>query len=141
MSSAEPHRPVRADGIDARQRLLGAGLKLFAEHGFEKTSVRALAQEAQVNLGAISYYFGDKEGLYRAVFTDPSICGAPEDLVAFADPGRPLAAALRIFYVEFLAPLKRGAAGARARHEARGPRPAPPRAVDRRPRGALLRLP
>jgi AcrR family transcriptional regulator len=108
MSSAEPHHPVRADGIDARQRLLGAGLKLFAEHGFEKTSVRALAQEAQVNLGAISYYFGDKEGLYRTLFTDPSICGSPEDLVAFADPGRPLAAALRMFYVEFLAPLKRG---------------------------------
>ena len=108
MSPAEPHHPVRADGIDARHRLLFAGLALFAEHGFEKTSVRALAKAAQVNLGAISYYFGDKEGLYRSLFTDPSICGVPEDLVAFAEPGRPMAEALRMFYVDFLAPLKRG---------------------------------
>jgi AcrR family transcriptional regulator len=108
MSPAAPHQPVRADGIDARQRLLTAGLALFAEQGFEKTSVRALARAAQVNLGAISYYFGDKEGLYRALFTDPAICGAPQDLVAFAEPGRPLSSALRMFYSEFLAPLKRG---------------------------------
>jgi AcrR family transcriptional regulator len=109
MSPATPHHPVRADGIDARQRLLAAGLKLFAEQGFEKTSVRALAQAAQVNLGAISYYFGDKEGLYRALFSEPpGGVASPQDLVAFADPGRPLAEALRLFYVDFLAPLKLG---------------------------------
>jgi AcrR family transcriptional regulator len=51
-----PHQPVRSDGIDARQRLLAAGLKLFAEQGFEQTSVRALAREAGVNLAAVSYY-------------------------------------------------------------------------------------
>ena len=61
MSSASAHHPVRAVGIDARHRLLFAGLALFAERGFEKTSVRALAQEAQVNLGAISYFQGGKK--------------------------------------------------------------------------------
>lgn len=107
MSPTAPHQPVRSDGIDARQRLLAAGLKLFAEQGFEKTSVRALAQAAQVNLGAISYYFGDKEGLYRAIFSEPpGGPGSPQDLVAFAEPGRPLAEAMRLFYVDFLAPLK-----------------------------------
>ena len=46
--------------------------------------------------------------LLAVIFTGPSICGAPADLVAFAEPGRSLAAAMRMFYVEFLAPLKRG---------------------------------
>lgn len=108
MPPTAPHQPVRSDGIDARQRLLAAGLKLFAEQGFEKTSVRAIAQAAQVNLGAISYYFGDKEGLYRALFSEPPGGGPVEQLVAFADPGRPLAEALRMFYEDFLAPLKMG---------------------------------
>jgi AcrR family transcriptional regulator len=99
---------ARSDGAQARERLLYAALRRFAASGFERTSVRDIAQAAGANVSAVGYYFGDKEGLYRTLFTDPSICGAPEDLVAFADPGRPLAAALRMFYVEFLAPLKRG---------------------------------
>jgi AcrR family transcriptional regulator len=108
MSPALPHHPVRADGIDARQRLLAAGLTLFAEHGFEKTSVRALVQAAQVNLGAVSYYFGDKEGLYRAVFSEPPVSGDPQQTTRFADPSLPLQEAMRRFYNEFLEPLKHG---------------------------------
>jgi AcrR family transcriptional regulator len=108
MSPAVPHHPVRSDGIDARQRLLASGLRLFAEQGFEKTSVRAIAQDAQVNVGAIGYYFGDKEGLYRALFAEPPVAGAPQRPAAFAEPGRPLAEAFRMFYGEFLEPLKQG---------------------------------
>lgn len=102
------HQPSRADGIDARQRLMAAGLRLFAEHGFEKTSVRALAQQAQVNLGAVSYYFGDKEGLYRALFAAPPIAHSPHGPTDFADAGRPLRDAMRLFYADFLEPLKHG---------------------------------
>jgi TetR/AcrR family transcriptional regulator, regulator of cefoperazone and chloramphenicol sensitivity len=64
-------KPLRSDGQQARLRLLDAGLTLFADKGFAQTSTREIAQTAQVNVAAISYYFGDKEGLYRAVFTDP----------------------------------------------------------------------
>ena len=64
-------KPLRIDGQQARLRLLDAGLTLFADKGFAQTSTREIAQTAQVNVAAISYYFGDKEGLYRAVFTDP----------------------------------------------------------------------
>ena len=107
MASAPPHQPVRADGIEARQRLLAAGLKLFAEHGFGRTSVRALAQAARVNIGAVGYYFGDKEGLYRALFSEPPI-GDPHRSLAFADPSLSVPDAMRRFYAEFLAPLKLG---------------------------------
>lgn len=42
--------------------------KLFAESGYEGTSVRDIAQEAGVNVAMISYYFGSKEKLFQAVF-------------------------------------------------------------------------
>lgn len=54
-------------GIDAKERLLQTAIKVFAKYGFEGASTRILTQEAQVNISAISYYFGDKTGLYRAV--------------------------------------------------------------------------
>lgn len=41
---------------------------MFAERGFAGTSVRELAKKAQVNVSAISYYFKDKAGLYRATY-------------------------------------------------------------------------
>ncbi len=56
-----------ARGEDTRRRLLNAALDLFGSLGFEATSTRALAERAGVNLPAIQYYFGSKEGLYRAV--------------------------------------------------------------------------
>jgi AcrR family transcriptional regulator len=64
-------RILRADGVQARQRLLETALRMFAEKGYAKTSVRELAKAAQVNVSAVSYYFGDKAALYRAVFNDP----------------------------------------------------------------------
>jgi len=45
-------------------RLLDAAENLFAEHGFEGTSVRDLAAAADCNLAAVNYYFGSKERLY-----------------------------------------------------------------------------
>jgi AcrR family transcriptional regulator len=66
-----PTKSLRSDGLEARNRLLDAALALFAEKGFAKTSTREIAQAAHANIASISYYFGDKEGLYRAVFEDP----------------------------------------------------------------------
>ena len=42
--------------------------KLFAKNGFAGTSVRDIAQEADVNVSMISYYFGSKEKLIEALF-------------------------------------------------------------------------
>ena len=54
-------------GEDTRRRILEAAFELFASDGFEGASTRTLAERAGVNLPAIQYYFGSKEGLYRAV--------------------------------------------------------------------------
>jgi len=42
--------------------------KLFAEKGFDGTSVRDISEEAGVNLAMISYYFGSKEKLMERLF-------------------------------------------------------------------------
>ena len=57
-------------GEDTRRRILGVALELFAADGFEGASTRSLAERAGVNLPAIQYYFGSKEGLYRAVVAE-----------------------------------------------------------------------
>jgi len=92
---------------DARHRLLAAGLRLFAEQGYSKTSTRELADAARVNIASISYYFGDKAGLYRAAFIEPM--GEPEaDIARYAGATMSLRQALGGFYASFLEPLKQG---------------------------------
>jgi AcrR family transcriptional regulator len=51
---------------DTRQRLIDAALVVFGAYGFEGASTRVIAERAGANLAAIPYYFGGKEGLYRA---------------------------------------------------------------------------
>lgn len=100
-------RAPEATTEDARARLVAAGLRLFAQHGYAKTSTRELAEAAQVNVASISYYFGDKAGLYRAVFTEP--LGNPcDDVSRYSGAQQPLEDALRAFYDGFLEPLKQG---------------------------------
>ena len=50
-----------------KKRLLDAGERLFAEHGFAGASAREITAEAGTSLQAINYHFGSKEGLFRAV--------------------------------------------------------------------------
>ncbi|HHQ47263.1 MAG TPA: TetR/AcrR family transcriptional regulator [Acidobacteria bacterium] len=52
---------------DTRQRLLDAASELFARSGFRGASVRDICDAARANPGAISYHFGSKRQLYRAV--------------------------------------------------------------------------
>jgi AcrR family transcriptional regulator len=37
--------------------------KLFSEYGFDGTSIRTIAKEAEINIAMISYYFGSKDKL------------------------------------------------------------------------------
>jgi TetR/AcrR family transcriptional regulator, regulator of cefoperazone and chloramphenicol sensitivity len=53
-----------AERDDARSRLIEAAMELFAEKGYEGTSVRDLATAAGVNVAAVSYHFGSKDALY-----------------------------------------------------------------------------
>ncbi|WP_157889218.1 CerR family C-terminal domain-containing protein [Herminiimonas arsenitoxidans] len=97
-------RKQRSDGAEARTRLLQMALRLFADKGFSKTSTREIAQAAGVNIASIKYYFGDKAGLYRAVFTEPM--GTSCDYIPVNSDTFTLHESLAEFFKNFLEPLK-----------------------------------
>lgn len=106
-TSAGDPSPLPKFTEDARDRLLHAGLRLFAQQGFNKTSTRELAEAAAVNVASISYYFGDKAGLYRAVFLGPPE-STHQDIARYSGAGLTLAQALAGFFAGFLEPLRQG---------------------------------
>jgi TetR/AcrR family transcriptional regulator, regulator of cefoperazone and chloramphenicol sensitivity len=55
-----------AKGEETRQRILDAALKAFGAASFKAVTTRRISQTAGVSLPTLQYYFGDKEGLYRA---------------------------------------------------------------------------
>jgi TetR/AcrR family transcriptional regulator, regulator of cefoperazone and chloramphenicol sensitivity len=87
---------------DARSRLLQAALLQFAQHGFSAASTRAIAQEAQTNVASISYHFGDKEGLYKAVLGE-SASDVSQAFAKLSSPDLNLQQALAGIYTGFLA--------------------------------------
>jgi AcrR family transcriptional regulator len=54
-------------GKERREQLLDVGRRLFAEKGFEGTSVEEIAATAQVSKPVVYEHFGGKEGLYAVV--------------------------------------------------------------------------
>jgi len=56
-----------AEKLNGRERLIQAAAKLFGRDGFEGTSLRTIADEANVSWGLVRFYFGSKEGLREAV--------------------------------------------------------------------------
>ncbi len=54
-------------GAQARSRIIDTALDMFGNYGYDGVSVRRLCEGAGVNVGAVTYHFGGKEGLYKAV--------------------------------------------------------------------------
>ncbi len=55
-------------GPETRARILDAAEELFARHGFDATSMRMITGSAGVNLAAVNYHFGGKDGLIQELF-------------------------------------------------------------------------
>lgn len=51
-----------------RERLLEAAADVFAADGFRNARIQTICRQAGANIAAAHYHFGDKEGLYTAVF-------------------------------------------------------------------------
>lgn len=62
MSGMETRKP------DRRQAILLAAEKLFSLRGYHGVSIRQIADEADVPLALVGYYFGQKHELFRAIF-------------------------------------------------------------------------
>lgn len=61
-------RPRRSNGEATRKRLVAEATQLFAERGYEATSLRQIANAARVDLATLKYHFGDKPKLYSKVY-------------------------------------------------------------------------
>ncbi|KAK1178825.1 TetR family transcriptional regulator [Streptomyces sp. NBS 14/10] len=76
--------PTRAERRrNTEQRILAAARELFAERGFERTTIRAVASAAQVDPALVMQYFGSKQELFSQAVRI-SVAGA-EDRVAGAE--------------------------------------------------------
>jgi AcrR family transcriptional regulator len=60
-----------AGGFDTRETILTAAGELFAEVGFERTTMRMVAARADVDPALIHHYFGNKDGLLAAALALP----------------------------------------------------------------------
>jgi TetR/AcrR family transcriptional regulator len=79
------------DAAITRARILDRAAEVFAEKGFEGASISDLTEACEVNRRMIYHYFGDKEGLYRAIFVrawEAMRAAFVEALAAPGDEGR-----------------------------------------------------
>ena len=67
MSGGGVRPRVRMTGPQRRQQLLDIGRELFAQKGFEATSIEEIAARADVSKPVVYEHFGGKEGLYSVV--------------------------------------------------------------------------
>ena len=68
-NSAPKPSPCQVSRADTKQKLLDTAEHLFAVRGYHSTSLRTITKAAGVNLAAVNYHFGGKEGLLTAVFS------------------------------------------------------------------------
>lgn len=70
--AATPHpgRSARADGAATRVAILDAAGRVFAECGYAQATSKAICERARINMAAVNYHFGSRDGLYLAVLKD-----------------------------------------------------------------------
>ncbi|MEV7522324.1 TetR/AcrR family transcriptional regulator [Streptomyces sp. NPDC091371] len=78
MSSSSPQRRG-----NTRQRIQDVALELFAEQGYEKTSLREIAERLEVTKAALYYHFKTKEDIIISLFED--LTRPIDELIEWAD--------------------------------------------------------
>lgn len=79
-------RPGRwRTGAASKQRILDAARSLFAEHGYDRTTTRAIAAEAGVDPAMVHYFFGTKARLFASAMQLP--VNIPERIDALLEGG------------------------------------------------------
>jgi AcrR family transcriptional regulator len=63
----QPEEGEALTQTDTKEQILDAAERLFADRGFDATSLRTITSEADVNLAAVHYHYGSKEALIEAV--------------------------------------------------------------------------
>lgn len=65
--SIRKQNPLKTTFTDKQIQILEVAELLFAEKGFDGTSIRNIAKEAKINIAMVSYYFGSKERLLESL--------------------------------------------------------------------------
>ena len=71
---------------NTRQRIQDVALELFSEQGYEKTSLREIAEKLEVTKAALYYHFKTKEDIVISLFQD--LTGPIDELITWAE-GQP----------------------------------------------------
>ncbi len=68
MPKSNRKRATRANGRATRERIIDEATRLFADTGYEATSLRQIAQAADIDSATLKYHFGDKPNLFAEVY-------------------------------------------------------------------------
>jgi AcrR family transcriptional regulator len=90
-----------ARGAATREHLLAVATALFAEHGYEATSIDAVLQESGASRGSLYHHFKGKDALFEAVLEELETDVGRRTVAAAADAPGP-AAALRAGCLEWV---------------------------------------
>jgi AcrR family transcriptional regulator len=71
MSSAPRPRGRRPGESGTREAILAAARERFAAHGYDRTRIRDVAADAQVDAALVHYYYSSKDGLFVAAMQLP----------------------------------------------------------------------
>ncbi|MEU9302962.1 helix-turn-helix domain-containing protein [Streptomyces sp. NPDC048269] len=82
MTTSSSGRPQPRRG-NTRQRIQDVALELFAEQGYEKTSLREIAERLEVTKAALYYHFKTKEDIIISLFED--LTRPIDELIAWAE--------------------------------------------------------
>ena len=85
-----PGRPPKAEAGDTKAALVDVALKLFAQHGYAGTSIRAIARELGLSESVLYAHFASKRAIYDAAMklVGPQVAIAALDVASpDSDPG------------------------------------------------------
>jgi AcrR family transcriptional regulator len=86
-----PNKNV-ARGEATRAQLIAIATRMFAERGYEDTSIEAVLREAGVSRGSLYHHFASKEALFEAVAEDVETSVGAQTLAAAGSADGPVAA-------------------------------------------------
>lgn len=75
-------------GPQRREQLIGVAREIFAEQGYEATSMEEISERAKVSKPIVYEHFGSKEGIY-AVIIDREVRALVARIKAALSPGHP----------------------------------------------------
>ncbi|CCK26395.1 hypothetical protein BN159_2016 [Streptomyces davaonensis JCM 4913] len=91
-SQTQLSRPKRARSgrrpgeSGTREQILESALHLFADRGYARTTIRAIAESAKVDPALVHHFFGNKEGVFDAAVNSSFSVSTSFDETPFGDP-------------------------------------------------------